>query len=276
MKTYTASDFIHADITITRIHSVEHTVTKVWSRPTKRPRDCEGLLYFVSGTIDYDFGDYTFRASPGQVLKLPANIPYNGKKADADPLEYYLLDFDALPGEFARFPIPDAFTPTDGEAIIRTFEMLIELRQQHTLCSGLELKNAAAALLCSLAKDFAVTGCHYDDRSHILKICEYIKQHFTDPELRIPQIAEHFHISPAHLRRIFAAELHLSPSEYIAALRIERAKSMLLSHADLDISGIAYACGYASVYYFSSAFRSAVGLSPSRYRLLCMDQSGKQ
>lgn len=276
MKTYSASDFIDADITITRVRSIEHTVTRSWSRPVKRPRDCEGLLYFVSGAIEYDFEGYTFRAYPGQVLRLPANIPYNGRKLDDGPLEFYLIDFDALPGEFSRFPLPDAFTPPDAEAVVRTFEQLMQLNRQRTLCSALECKSAVSAFLCSLAKDFAVNCCHYDDRSRILQICEYIKQHFADPGLRIAEIAGHFHLSQAQLRRVFAAEMHISPQEYIASLRIERAKSLLVSSADKDVSSIACACGYSSVYYFSSAFRSAAGMSPTRYRLQCMDLADLQ
>ena len=273
MKTYTASDFIDADITITRIRSVEHTVTKSWSRPVQRPRECEGLLYFVSGAIEYHFETYTFRAYPGQVLKLPAGIPYNGTKLDDGPLEFYLIDFEVLPGDFARFPLPEAFTPSDGEAAVREFTQLMQLWRQHTICSYMECKNAASAFLCSLAKDFAVNACHYDDRSRILQICEYNKQCMTEPGLHIAQIAAHFHLSEAHLRRIFSAELHVSPTEYIANLRLERAKSMLISRTDHDISKIAYECGYSSVYYFSSVFRNKVGFSPTRYRMLCSDQS---
>ena len=270
MKTYTASDFIQADITITRIRSIEHTVTKNWARPVKRPRECEGLLYFVSGSIEYHFENYSFRACPGQVLKLPAGIPYNGTKLDDAPLEFYLIDFDALPDEFARFPLPDAFNPSDGETVMHTFEQLRQLHHQRTICSSLECKSAVSAFLCSLAKDFAANACHYDDRSRILQICEYIKQRMTDPGLHVAEIAAHFHLSEPHLRRIFSAELHVSPTEYITNLRMERAKSMLISRTDLDISKIAYECGYSSIYYFSSVFRSKAGQSPTRYRLQCL------
>ena|GEM_PF-5834911 len=61
--------------------------------------------------------------------------------------------------------------------------------------------------------------------------------------------------------------------EHIRDLQHLRAQFMLISRTDHDISKIAYECGYSSVYYFSSGFRNKVGLSPTRYRMLCSDQS---
>lgn len=267
MKAYTASDFIDADITVKRIRRVEHSVSNSWARANKLPRDCEGLLYFVSGEIEYYFDDYSFTASPGQVLKLPGGIPYNGKKLDSAPLELYLIDFEAETGEFSDFPIPNSFYPTDHESVIKAFCDILALWRQNTICSRLECKNAVSAFLCSLAKDHAVNGCHYDDRSRILSMCEYIKKNSNESTFRVSDAAEHFHISEAHLRRIFSEELHTSPAAYLADIRIERAKSMLVSRPGMTVSQVADECGYSSVYYFSSAFHEAVGVPPTSYRV---------
>lgn len=274
MKNYTASDFIDADITVKRIRRVEYSVSNSWARPNKFPRDCEGLLYFVSGQIEYYFEGYTFVASPGQVLKLPSGIPYNGKKLDNAPLELYLIDFDAEAGEFSRFPIPDSFYPTDRESVIKSFSDILSLWRQNTVCSRLECKNAASAFLCGLAKDHAVNVCRYDDRSRILSMCEYIKSGSLSADFRVSDVAEHFHISEAHMRRIFAEELHTSPSAYLAGIRLERAKSMLISRSDMTVSQVADMCGYSSVYYFSSAFREAVGMTPTVYRSAMLSEGG--
>lgn len=266
IENYTASDFINADITVNSVRMAEHAVSTSWARPKKYPRDCEGLLYFVSGEIEYYFEGYTFRARPGQVVKLPSGNPYNGKKIGDDPLEIYLIDFYAPEGEFYKFPIPDSYYPSDSKRVIRSFEEIIDLTHRGTVCAQLECKNALSVFLCSLAKDFAVDNCHYDDRSRILQMCEYIRRNFRDSRFHISDASAHFHVSDAHFRRIFAQELHISPLEYLTSLRIELAKNMLIGHSDMNISQIAYECGYSSVYYFSSAFKAETGITPSKYR----------
>ena len=56
-----------------------------------------------------------------------------------------------------------------------------------------------------------------------------------------------------------------TPLDYLALLRIERAKS-LLTGTDLRVSDIAQLCGFQSSQYFSTSFRRATGLQPLQLR----------
>ena len=73
-------------------------------------------------------------------------------------------------------------------------------------------------------------------------------------------------MSETHLRRIFASELGHSPAAYLAEIRINNAKRLLCEYPDYSVSQVSDACGYSSVYYFSTTFHEVVGCSPSRYR----------
>lgn len=269
MKSFTAADFIDADLPVLKIRAIEHTVNSGWSRPDPLPRACEGLLYFVRGSIEYYFEDRTFTANPGQVVRLPGNRLYSGRKLDDGPLEFYLVNF-VDHGEFIDFPIPDAFYPSDSDAVVRAFESLCSLWKHRTICSGFEAKVALGELLLLLAKDVAVNLCRYDDRSRILQMTDYIEANLSRPGggggVRVGDVAAQFHISQTHLRRIFTKELGISPSEYITSSRIERAKNLLVRQPDASIGEIAAGCGYSSVYYFDEAFRTAVGCTPGAYR----------
>ncbi len=65
----------------------------------------------------------------------------------------------------------------------------------------------------------------------------------------------------------YCAELtNCSPMAYLNALRIERAKMLIDSRADLPMTEIASLCGFDTSQYFSYRFRSETGLSPRRYR----------
>jgi len=64
-----------------------------------------------------------------------------------------------------------------------------------------------------------------------------------------------------------------TPMEYLARLRIERAKT-LLRESDAKIIGIAFECGFGSSQYFANVFRRAVGSSPTEYRRRHRDSTG--
>jgi AraC-like DNA-binding protein len=63
----------------------------------------------------------------------------------------------------------------------------------------------------------------------------------------------------------FKKETGYRPVEYIAAVRIGRAKELLMN-SGMRISEIAEACGFENMYYFSNTFKRQTGLSPTDYR----------
>lgn len=266
MNQYTAEDFINADITVTQLVGVEHTDSPIWARDTAFPRVYDGIMIFISGSIEYYYGEHTFTATPGTVLKLPKGVPYSGKRLTSDNVEIYLCDFTALGDGLLDFPIPFVMTPTDGEAVLNKFKEILDIWKRQTLLSRLEAKNALSELLLMLSADIAVNKCGYDSKNRIIKMCRYIKDNCASPELRISDVAKHFHISEAHLRRIFTGELNTSPVEYLMTARINKARERLKRYGDESIGSVAEKCGFSSVYYFSNAFREAVGCSPSDYR----------
>ncbi len=269
MKKYVASDFLTADINITKINQIWKAESNTWSRPVKEARDFEGLLFFISGAIRYDFGTFSFDAMPGQVIKLPSGIPYNGVKLSNDTLKFYVIDFKTAElNEFMDFPLPFSFTPSDNEQVRSMFASLEKKWNIPSPCYQLDCKRDFLALMSFLTKDFANISCRYDTKNRIFKINEYIAQNANDPNFKIHDVAQKFHLSETHLRRIFELEFGMSPMSYLCSVRLERAKCMLLSQKDMTIQDIAESCGYSSVYYFSSTFRQKTGASPSEYRQL--------
>jgi AraC family transcriptional regulator len=84
-------------------------------------------------------------------------------------------------------------------------------------------------------------------------------------ELPLEELAASAYLSPFHFARLFKKVTGASPHAYLAALRIERAKS-LLATTDDSITGIAQRVGYASSSHFTKAFRQSVGLAPRAFR----------
>jgi AraC family transcriptional regulator len=84
-------------------------------------------------------------------------------------------------------------------------------------------------------------------------------------ELSLGELAAAAYLSPFHFARLFKKVIGASPHAYLAAMRIERART-LLATTDLSITETAQRVGYASSSHFTKAFRQSTGLTPRAFR----------
>ena len=91
-----------------------------------------------------------------------------------------------------------------------------------------------------------------------------IKRSFQK-DIHLNEICEESGLSYVQFLRRFKEYLGLTPTEYIIALRLQKAKDML-TNTDLQIKQIAYCCGFENEYYFSNFFKKYTALSPSSFR----------
>lgn len=96
------------------------------------------------------------------------------------------------------------------------------------------------------------------------EVIKYIQQHLHDP-LPLARLAKHVAYSPYHFTRIFKQRTGLSPLYYVASLRLQKAKELLLN-TNLSIRDIALEIGQQSLGTFTTRFAERVGVSPARYR----------
>ena len=78
-------------------------------------------------------------------------------------------------------------------------------------------------------------------------------------------LAESVGYNKNYLSTKFSREVGVSLSDYLARLRVERAK-LALRNTSESIQQISERLGFGSVSYFSAQFRMAVGQTPSDYR----------
>ena len=86
-----------------------------------------------------------------------------------------------------------------------------------------------------------------------------------DQDLGLAALGKRANLSPAHLQRVFKAEIGETPKAYVTRLRVERAAFCLLAH-ESPVGEIAANCGFQSPETFIRAFRRRFGKSPSEYR----------
>ncbi|MEM6315482.1 MAG: AraC family transcriptional regulator, partial [Planctomycetota bacterium] len=89
-------------------------------------------------------------------------------------------------------------------------------------------------------------------------------EHRNGPTLEV--IARHVHLSPFHFHRRFTELLGLTPKHYLFDCQIDTAKRQLV--AGEELAEIAKHCGFAHQSHFTSRFKQATGLTPTRWRKL--------
>lgn len=98
------------------------------------------------------------------------------------------------------------------------------------------------------------------------RILLYIRIHATNSELSAAEIAEAHAISPRKLFQLWQSQ-PLSLSDTIMQLRVEAAQRRLIAQPNLTIAAVARACGFIDASHFSRRFRSALGCTPTDWRI---------
>ena len=98
----------------------------------------------------------------------------------------------------------------------------------------------------------------------ITKAIEFIKKNITNTDLNGEMLADKLNISRVHLYRKLKALVDCSSSEFIRRVRLKHAITLLDAN-NLNISEVAYDCGFSSPAYFSTCFSNFYGMSPKEY-----------
>ena len=87
----------------------------------------------------------------------------------------------------------------------------------------------------------------------------------TENPLSTTEIADRIGITPRQLERLFERHLRCSPKKYATAMRLDKARNLLLQ-TEVSVTEIAHACGFGSTSHFSRVYRSHFGVTPALQR----------
>ncbi|MFA5635458.1 MAG: helix-turn-helix domain-containing protein [Anaerovoracaceae bacterium] len=125
------------------------------------------------------------------------------------------------------------------------------------------MKLLACSILGELAARYGEN--FYHGSSKIVEgTVKYLNKNFRE-KLTLRDSAEHFHVNQSYLSVLFKQEMGKSFTEYLTILRLQEAKK-LLRKTGLNLTHIAYQCGFEDQSYFSKVFRKVEGITPSQYR----------
>ncbi|MCR5510503.1 MAG: AraC family transcriptional regulator [Lachnospiraceae bacterium] len=132
------------------------------------------------------------------------------------------------------------------ESLVILFEMIAEITR---------LAGQTAARPSSLP----VTG----PQKKVNEIISYIQDNI-EKDISVKELADHYHLHPDYLSRLFRQHAHMPPGRYIDLQRNARAQEML--RQGMSVSEVSDKMGFSSYAYFFRSFQKIAGISPAKYR----------
>jgi Response regulator containing CheY-like receiver domain and AraC-type DNA-binding domain len=132
-----------------------------------------------------------------------------------------------------------------------------------------ELNDALSRAVAEIETESASEQDNKDDEidmqnNTVAKVEQYIRQNYCQ-DIKLENLAHMFYISKEHISRTFKKQYNINLFDYIANLRIEKAKE-LLQKTQMSIEEVAANSGFSNGNYFSKSFRKVTGVAPSEYK----------
>ncbi len=98
------------------------------------------------------------------------------------------------------------------------------------------------------------------------KVAEFVRGNYSDTNLSVSMIGDHFRLSPQYISRLFREHTDRGLHDYISQTRVEAAKALLLEGASIDDT--ASRVGFASGHAFIRVFKKYEGITPGKYKTI--------
>lgn len=246
--------------------------------------------YCYDGTGSMVLGEKEYPYAGGYFTVIPPNYPHTTTSTPGiySRWEYLYLDVESVLQDICRDGRHERAEQMQSRiyslAFLRRASELPEISRMVLQIMNIirrkkeyyldEAKGILTALLINMAREGSIQDTHLPD-THLPAIdsnaampvnlaMDYIAIHYMD-QIKINVLADHCHISEAHLRRLFASYVKMSPSEYINLVRMRIAAEYLKS-TDTPVAAIAQKCGFPILSTFNRNFKKITGVSPKEWR----------
>ena len=229
--------------------------SSIWNF-SKHKHDCIELLYFLYGRAEVITSGTSVGASFYDAVIYPRGMEHTECLEYSRHQEIFCVWVD-IPG----LVIPDVIRIQDDNANLKCLlEKLHEEYKGAAPCKPLinHYVKALAMLIArrSLAKE--------PSSDMVGRVRQYMQQNMAE-DITVQQLSDMVYVSKSYLSRVFRKETGMSLNEYLQKLRVEAAKSILVS-SSLCVEEVSSMVGYHSPKYFYRVFLAGTGMSPRDFR----------
>ena len=231
------------------------------------------LIYCTAGRGWCEVDGRRYDLCTNSYIILPPHVPYAFGSSDDEPWTIYWLHFRGDQADFYvdRGREPMAIEPNDNSRLQHRFAMFDELYASFSMAYTLDFMIYSSACLQAFLASFVllpqyrhINMVRRHDDSFSNRVIHYMHEN-VHHNLRLGEIAEHFHYSQSHFSMLFHSETGISPITYFIRLKVQKA-CQYIELSDMKLSDIATVMGFDDAAYFTRIFTKVMGVTPSQYR----------
>ena len=231
----------------------------------------EYILYVVlSGCMELTEGDKEYSLKQNDILLLDPGLTHFGRKATTCDFFYLHFSAETLEGG-VRFP--KYYHMDSPKAWQKIIDCFMELRELFPNRNHIESELAgylAGRILLLVSSDFAGVrrAANVEAAAKVKQLMPQLISYLQtsyNKEISGENLQERFNYNFDYLNRSFKAWTGENIFKYLTNVRIEKAKTLLLS-GYYSVEEVANAVGFNDPFYFSKVFKNKTGMSPGKYR----------
>lgn len=122
-------------------------------------------------------------------------------------------------------------------------------------------------ILCEVCRKLMNSGEYTETKESdmVSEAITYMKENYSSSDLNMSSLADYLKVSGVTLAVKFKNVMGMSPSDYLAIIRMEHAKQ-LLKETQMQVKEVSMAVGYEDDHVFMRRFKKYAGKTPGQYR----------
>lgn len=236
------------------------------------------IFFQIAARTQFRFPREHFDLGPGEMCIVPAGVPHGElvRTEPGEPFRNLVAGFynNTISLHFAYEAAPrhpdietiEFFDAPNLDVFLTLTNSLVHAHAMQAPARDAVFKGMLVALL-GLFRNIVETGTGNlnGDVGKVFQAKCIVREQFSNPNLRVQDIAATLGCSADYLSHLFHVETKERLTHYIQRIRIEGA-ILALGTTSLTVSEIAYASGFADPAYFARVFKQHKAMSPQEFR----------
>lgn len=233
--------------------------------------DFNRLYYILDGEGWVEINGKSYRPQPGQLVIMPCRVRQSYSTVSDLRFRKFWCHFTAKIGEMDlfqlyKFPVCIDVPEKDRREVECHFKRLVSESQSERASSMLSARAALLELIRYFIDRASLENSPLSISPHNEKIDainRFIEERISE-KITLEELAGLVHYHPHYFIRYFHSLLGETPVQYINRMKLERAKSLLLT-TGMPMAEVARSVGLET-HYFSLLFKKHTGFSPTIFR----------